>query len=158
MLNVCNRRRLLTRQLLSSSADRMMVPHFFPGIPLWSKHTKQKFQQKEIVGFWLWTFHSALLLLLNRHFLKKTNPLCGKSITSLVKQYILSLGHPHKQTVVYFLIYSEMLISDGYTTVIVVECSLIDNYILIIITLISISERGPYSLWGNCLFHFSPSH
>ena len=25
---------VLTRQLLSSSADRMMLPHFFPGIPL----------------------------------------------------------------------------------------------------------------------------
>lgn len=27
----------LTRQLLSSSADRMMVPHFFPGTPLGDK-------------------------------------------------------------------------------------------------------------------------
>lgn len=30
----------LTLQFPSSSADRMMVPHFFPGIPLW-KHTQQ---------------------------------------------------------------------------------------------------------------------
>lgn len=33
---------LLTRQLLSSSADRMMVPHFFPGIPLWRKERREE--------------------------------------------------------------------------------------------------------------------
>lgn len=55
-------------------------------------------------------------------------------------------SHPCKQTLIYSLIYSETMISDGYTTVIVVECSLIDNYILIMIMLISISERGPYFL------------
>lgn len=31
---------LLTLQLLSSSADKTMVPHFFPGIPLWNKERK----------------------------------------------------------------------------------------------------------------------
>lgn len=30
---------LLTLQLFSSSAFTMIVPHFFPGIPLWTTHT-----------------------------------------------------------------------------------------------------------------------